>query len=374
MSGSTAPHPPYRVPGMAEIRALPWNGYRVVSTFSGGGGSCLGYRMAGFRVVWANEFIPAARETYRANAPETILDGRNIREVKPEEILEATGIERGGIDLFDGSPPCASFSTAGARDKYWGRAKAYSDTRERTDDLFFEYARLLRGLQPRTFVAENVSGLVKGTAKGYFKLILSELKACGYRVSARLLNAAWLGVPQERERLIFVGVRNDLCERFGVAPAHPKPGAFAYTLGEAFEGLRNDPREVAALLADGARYAWGRLLRRMPKNPPRRIGGDEFAGGSYFNLVRQSFAWPASTILQTHGNPSTAGTVHPSEDRKFTIAELRRIMSVPDDFVLTGTPAQQWERLGRMVPPVMMARIAATVRDEILERCREETA
>lgn len=110
----------------------------------------------------------------------------------------------------------------------------------------------------------------------------------------------------------------------------------------------------------------------MPKDPPRRIGGDEIADGSYFNLVRQSFAQPASTILQTHGNPSTAGTVHPSEDRKFTIAELRRIMSVPDDFVLTGTPAQRWERLGRMVPPVMMAKIAATVRDEILERCREK--
>ncbi|MCZ7641411.1 MAG: DNA cytosine methyltransferase [Verrucomicrobia bacterium] len=78
-----------------------------------------------------------------------------------------------------GSPPCASFSTAGKREKHWGKAKPYSDTVQRTDDLFFEYIRLIEGLKPRVFVAENVSGLVKGVAKGYFLEILARLKACG---------------------------------------------------------------------------------------------------------------------------------------------------------------------------------------------------
>ena len=78
---------------MAEIAAVPDNGLRVVSTFSGCGGSCLGYRMAGYRVLWASEFIPAAAETYRANHPDTILDTRDIRKVQPEEILEAIGPE-----------------------------------------------------------------------------------------------------------------------------------------------------------------------------------------------------------------------------------------------------------------------------------------
>lgn len=117
----TVSKPPYRVPLMSEIADLPWNGFNAISTFSGCGGSSLGYKMAGFRVLWASEFIPAAQETYRANHPKTILDTRDIRQVKPEDILAAIGMKPGELDLFDGSPPCASFSTAGAREAGWGR-------------------------------------------------------------------------------------------------------------------------------------------------------------------------------------------------------------------------------------------------------------
>ena len=114
-------------------------------------------------------------------------------------ILKAIGLKAGEIDAMEGSPPCASFSTAGKREKHWGKAKKYSDTVQRTDDLFFEYVRLIDGLKPRAFVAENVSGLVKGVAKGWFLEILAKLKACGYRVECRLLDAQWLGVPQARQ-------------------------------------------------------------------------------------------------------------------------------------------------------------------------------
>jgi len=195
--------PPYIVPSMREIEGIPQNGFCVVSTFSGCGGSCLGYRMAGFRVLWASEFIPAAQETYKANHPLSILDTRDIRSVSPEDILSAVGMRKGEIDILDGSPPCASFSTAGKREKGWGKVKEYSDKSQRTDDLFFEYIRILRGLMPKVFVAENVSGLVKGTAKGYFIEIMRELKASGYRVKCKVLDAQWLGVPQSRQRTIF---------------------------------------------------------------------------------------------------------------------------------------------------------------------------
>ena len=103
------PRRPYRVPAMAEIAAVPLNGYRVASTFSGCGGSSLGYRMAGFQVVWANEFIAAASDVYRANFPAR----RSISAasaVEPGEMLAATGLQVGELDLLDGSPPCASFS------------------------------------------------------------------------------------------------------------------------------------------------------------------------------------------------------------------------------------------------------------------------
>ena len=103
---------------MAEIATIPDNGLRVVSTFSGCGGSCLGFKMAGYRVLWASEFIPAAAEVYRANHAGTILDTRDIRKIQPADILAATGLKVGELDVLEGSPPCASFSTAGKREKH----------------------------------------------------------------------------------------------------------------------------------------------------------------------------------------------------------------------------------------------------------------
>ena len=360
--------PPYRIPSMAEIRALPWNGFTVASTFSGGGGSCLGYRMAGFYVAYANEFIEEAQKTYRANH-EAFLDTRDIRKVTPESVLEVLKMERGQLDLFDGSPPCCAFSTAGRREKGWNTQRDYSDgAKQRIDDLFFEYARLVRGIQPKTFVAENVSGLVKGTAKGYFKLILQELKDCGYEVKAALLDASRLGVPQKRQRLIFVGVRRDLAERFGVQPCFPKPLPYVYTLGDALKDFQQDEEERRYRIAECAKYAIGSVLRKLPKNPKKPLSGNDVMGGGYFSLVRESLREPCSTVCQRAGGGSVAGPCHPLEDRKFTVPELKRITSIPADFVLTGTYAQQWERLGRMVPPLMMKAVAETVRDQILRR------
>jgi DNA (cytosine-5)-methyltransferase 1 len=377
--------PPYRVPSMAEIAALPWNGLTVASTFSGCGGSSLGYRMAGFKVAWANEFIPAAQDTYKANAAaDCFLDRRDVRTIRHEEILEQLGMKAGELDLFDGSPPCASFSTAGKREAGWGEAKKYSDTKQRTDDLFFEYIRLLKGLQPRVFIAENVSGLVKGTAKGYFLEILAAMKASGYRVACRVLDAQWLGVPQQRQRTIFIGVRNDL----NLDPVHPKPLAYRYSVREAlpwidgrveYHGFKKenevmDKGELSpAILASGAtqqrstveaetdisRYAIGKEWDKLKP-------GEQ--SGKYFSLVKPSLDSPVPCIQASHGGASIAGVVHPTEKRKFTIAELRRLCAFPDDFILTGTYAQQWERLGRSVPPVMMSHIAAAVRDGVLNK------
>jgi DNA (cytosine-5)-methyltransferase 1 len=398
----TPTKPPYKVPGMAEIASMPRNGYSVVSTFSGCGGSCLGYRMAGYRVAWANEFIPAAREAYKANHPDSILDPRDVRRIKPEEILKAIGKRPGELDLFDGSPPCASFSVAGKREAGWGRVKEYSDTRQRTDDLFFEYARLLEGLRPKTFVAENVAGLVKGAAKGYFLEILAKLKSCGYRVSAKVLDAQWLGVPQMRHRLIFVGVREDL----GIPPAHPGPLAYRYSVRDALPwidrvkvgsfpdgvSIKDLPESKVWVPADmpmgtimamdhktgiNAGRGCGGWVEAPPVEPesdisPYKVGAkwDEIGPGGHVyygsGLHRPDPDKPCPTITQTGGDASAASVCHPTEKRKFSIAELRRICGFPDDFILTGSYAQQWERLGRSVPPVMMARIAATVKDEVL--------
>jgi DNA (cytosine-5)-methyltransferase 1 len=377
--------PPYRVPSMSEISAIPWNGFNVVSTFSGCGGSCLGYRMAGFRVLWANEFIPAAQESYRANAPGSILDGRDIRLVKPEEILEAVGMKPGDLDLFDGSPPCQAFSTAGKREKGWGHAKAYENGASQCNEtLFDEYIRLLRGLQPKVFVAENVSGLVKGTAKGYFKLILAALKDCGYRVVCRVLDAQWLGVPQIRQRVIFIGVRSDL----KAEPAHPKPLSYRYSVRDALPWIirgrfgnngwqtadqvsptvssqmtynpatSHQDLELIEAETDISRYAIGAEWDKLKPGEQSE---------KYYSCVKVDGEQPCNSIMASSGSfPSAAQPLHPTEKRKFSIAELKRICAFPDDFVLTGSYSDQWARLGNAVPPVMMFHIAATVRDKIL--------
>ena len=401
--------PPYRVPLMTEIADIPWNGYNAISTFSGCGGSSLGYKMAGFKVLWANEFIPAAQDTYRANHPGTILDTRDIRQVSGDDILNAIGLQRGQLDLFDGSPPCASFSTAGKREAGWGAVKDYSDTKQRTDDLFFEYARLIREIQPKVFVAENVSGLVKGTAKGYFKLILQELKDSGYRVDARLLDAQWLGVPQQRQRLIFIGVRNDLSAQ----PVHPSPLPYRYSLREALPWIikthvgigasERDRKRLSSLPAvtvmsegyGGSPFHQYEVESRrinlsdvVPDNVGASLEGyaigdewDKLVQGvkseKYFQLVRADAEKPCPTIIASccgGGGAGAAGGIagvtHPTEKRKFSISELRRVGGFPDDFILTGTYAQQWERIGRAVPPVMMSHIAATIRDKVLPLCQ----
>lgn len=337
---------------MTEIAALPHNGFYAVSTFSGCGGSSLGYKMAGYKVLWANEFIPAAQDTYRANHPGTILDTRDIRQVNANDILDAIQMQPGQLDLFDGSPPCASFSTSGKREAGWGKVKAYSDTKQRVDDLFFEYTRLIQGVQPKVFVAENVSGLVKGTAKGYFLEILAALKECGYNVEARLLDAQWLGVPQMRQRLIFVGVRKDL----ELAPAFPKPLPYQYSVRDA---LQNVPVSYNAYhLTDGKMLDLWR--NTQPFDSFDKAYLRLYGKSNAFTHKRLSWSRPSCT-LQT-----ARDVYHPEEPRSLTIPEMRRVCSFPDDFVLTGTYMQQWERMGRAVPPVMMSHIAAAVRDHIL--------
>lgn len=346
--------PGYKVPSMSEIENLEWNGFKVCSTFSGGGGSCLGYRMAGYNVLYANEFIPEAQNTYKANHKKSHLDTRDIRTVSPEDILRITGLKKGELDIFDGSPPCATFSTAGKREKSWGVVKEYSDTKQRVDDLFFEYTRILKGLMPKVFIAENVSGLIKGTAKGYFKLILNELKDCGYNVKAAVLNSKYLGVPQSRERLIFIGVRNDL----GLEPVFPKPKDFYYTFLDAIPE-KEIKGEHYPLNKSGKLYQ--AYLTTKQGDTFEKAWETLYGKKSAFTHRKLSYKEPSPTLLQ-----GAQDKYHPEFPRSLTINEAKRIQSLPDDFILTGNFTKQWERIGRMVPPIMMKEISDTIRREVL--------
>lgn len=340
----------YAIPTMANIKLSASKNqpkFEVVSLFAGGGGSSTGYRMAGAKVLAINEFIPEAIATYSANWPDTIILPGDVRKLTPEHILSEIGKKKGELDLLDGSPPCSAFSTAGARDKGWGKTKKYSDSEQaNVEDLFFEYTRILRGVMPKAFVAENVAGLTKGTAKGYLNEILRELRACGYEVSCKILDAKWLGVPQSRTRAIFVGIRNDLWQPAYKNKLHPVPKTNLITLQDAFVGL--DFSDQDKVQTDIKKYSIYKFLKDMPM-------GTQHA--KRFSLHKSHPLKPCQCITATNGNIGAANACH-WDNRAFSVAEIKRIMSIPDDYILTGTYQQKVERLGRMVAPLMMKAVA----------------
>jgi DNA (cytosine-5)-methyltransferase 1 len=341
---------------MAEVRATEPNGWSVGSAFAGCGGSSTGYRLAGFRVAWACEFVPAAAETYQANAdPATVLHTGDIRELAVDELAE--------VDVLDGSPPCSAFSSQGKLSAGWGQEVPYSGTTQRTDDLFDEYARLVEGLRPKVFVAENVYGLVRGVSKGTFKRILRRLRSAGYIVEARLLDASWLDAPQERRRIIFIGVRDDL----DLAPAFPDPLPYRRTIGDALGpgyggllwrwGIADPTRPCPTIQTWYGSHSELAVLAPSGTDTDPETGRDLHRAG----LV----VGPAFRAARARGALDVPDAYR-LDLRRATLGELRALAGFPPDFILTGSYDQRWERIGRAVPPVMMARIAATVRDRIL--------
>ncbi|HEU5090507.1 MAG TPA: DNA cytosine methyltransferase [Roseiflexaceae bacterium] len=323
------------------------NAPTVISTFAGCGGSSLGYSMAGFRELLAVEWDQNAVDTFRLNFPDVPVYHGDIAALSVADCLERTGLQPGELDVFDGSPPCQGFSTAGKR--------ALDDPR---NQLFREYVRLLRGLQPKVFVMENVSGMVKGKMKLIFADILRELKTSGYQVSARLMNAMYFNVPQSRERMIFIGVRNDL----GIAPSHPKGGRIT-TVGEAWQGV-SDTTPIMGLgwLKDYVQ-GWPAGTGLGAVAIKRRPDLGKFGQHGNANK-RLTFNSASNTVSKLF---SASKLIHPIQDRVISHQELTRIGSFPDPYTWLDKKSAT-ERIGNSVPPLFMRAIAEHIRSEILER------
>lgn len=318
-----------------------------ISTFAGGGGSSTGYLMAGYQELLAVEWDDNAVETLRLNYPDLDIYHGDIAKLTVEEILERTGLQVGELDLFDGSPPCQGFSTAGKRQ--------IDDPR---NQLFKEYVRLLRGLKPKVFVMENVSGMVKGKMKLVFVEILKELKASGYKVSCRLLNAMYFHVPQSRQRLIFIGVREDL----GIEPSHPK--ADSEPIGAAvIDGASDSGLDGQSLKLEGKTSRYIKMLRpgQRLEQLYEQINGK--GKKAYFAFSRTHPLKPARTIAK-----DSAGLFHYLHDRTLAIGEYKRIASFPDNYKFVGSFSLALNRIGNSVPPLMAEAIGRHIRREILSR------
>jgi DNA (cytosine-5)-methyltransferase 1 len=186
---------------------------KVFSCFACGGGSTMGYKLAGFDVLGCNEIDPKMMEAYKENhnPKYSFLEGIQtfkLREDLPEELYN--------LDILDGSPPCSSFSMAGNRESDWGKEKKFREGQadQVLDTLFFDFIDLAKKLQPKVVVAENVKGLLLGNAIEYVKKIYKEFDKAGYYCQHWLLDASKMGVPQRRERVFFICLRKDIAKPF----------------------------------------------------------------------------------------------------------------------------------------------------------------
>lgn len=318
-----------RPPTMDEINATPWNGLRVASLFAGCGGSSLGYRMAGFRVVYANELNEHAVDAYELNmAPDasTVIDQRSVEEVRGDDIVATVRADGGHeLDVLDGSPPCQSWSTAGSR-------KLMDDER---GELFSEYVGLVEESRPRAFVAENVEGLMMGLARIPLYRVMRQLGDAGYSVHARLIKGQWLGVPQTRHRIFILGFREDL--GLDARDWFPRPLDRKTSVADVLPGVA---RVIGAGRPDAVQAQWREEESWPADRPAPTLAASGLANSPWYRI----------RIETTDG-----------EFREPTCTDLLALSTFPRDFVVPGPLPDQWARLGNSVPPIMMRAVAERV-------------
>ena len=189
-------------------KGIEKNNLNVFGTFICGGGSTMGYKLAGFNHLGGVEIDPQIADVYKENHNPKYLFLQDIRDFNKRTDLP---IELYSLDLLDGSPPCSTFSMAGSREKAWNKEKVFREgqAKQTLDDLVFVYCDTIIKLQPKVFLLENVKGIIQGNAKVYSKAIVQKMTKAGYTVQVFCLNAASMGVPQKRERVFFIGHKNE---------------------------------------------------------------------------------------------------------------------------------------------------------------------
>jgi len=343
--------------------------YSSISLFSGAMGLDLGLEAAGIETALCIEIDKCCCETVRANRPRLPLLEGDIRGVTADAALAKAGLHKDAVFLVCGGPPCQSFSTA-------GRRQSIGDPR---GSLFRDFVRFIEEIRPPYFLMENVRGILSAAIKhrpleergdralpleaaeelgSALNVILGEFARIGYTVSYKLVKAVEYGVPQIRERVIFLGSRDGQHIPFPrpTHARHPSLGSKPWlALGEALNGLIDTHRLYQRYSADRARIFElvppGGNWRSLPRElQPIALGGAYHATGGRVGFYRRlSFDKPAPTIL-TSMTQKASGMCHPVETRPLTVAECQRIQQFPDDWHLSGTLAQQYRQIGNAVP------------------------
>ena len=307
---------------------------KTIELFAGAGGLALGMERAGFETIAAVEINHLACETLRKNRPGWNVIEADIASVdfKPY---------RGKTDIISGGAPCQAFSYAGKR-------LGFGDTR---GTLFAQFARCLEETEPKMFLFENVRGLVNHDGGRTFQTIRHTFESLGYALQYKVLNAAYYGVGQKRERIFIVGIRNDLTP--AIKFEFPEPSETMTTLREALkdcpesEGLEFSPRkkEVMKLVPPGG--CWVDLPEDVAK---AYMGKSYYSGGGRRGMARR-IAWDEPCLtLTTSPSQKQTERCHPDETRPFTVREYARIQSFPDDWEFVGNISDKYKQIGNAVP------------------------
>ena len=340
-SGSTKSE--HRFPwkwNLTDLDKVPKNGKKVFSCFSCGGGSSMGYKLAGFDVIGCCEIDPRMVEIYRKNLHPALVSNTDIRDLLKAPLQSVLY----DLDILDGSPPCSTFSFAGHRDADWGKEKTFREgqAKQRLDDLFFHFIAVAKELQPKIVIAENVAGLIKGKAKGYVNEIFAAFQDAGYIPQLFLFNAAYMGVPQRRERTIFIARRKDLnLPRIQMSFQEP-PIHFGEVRTE--HGVPINPESQLYKL----------LQRRAPEDKKLSDIHERWSGkmkGYTTPIVKDSDV-PVTLC-------ASGGMVRDCDCSYFSGEDCRNIQTFPQDYDF-GKETPEYV-CGMSVPPVMMAQIATEV-------------
>jgi len=339
---------------LADLKDVPQNGLKVMSTFACGGGSSMGYKRAGCEIIAANDIDPEMAWHYKRNLNPPNYFLCPIRDLLTKDLPD----ELFNLDILDGSPPCSTFSMAGSREKAWGKDKHFREgqAKQVLSDLFFDYLDLVERLKPKVAIAENVKGMILGNAKGYTKMVMARFREIGYRPQLFLLNAADCGVPQRRERVFFCAIRDDIeAPKLKLAPKHRWISA-----GEATADLQvltkeekkdtsptNEAKTFWKLTKQGDSFAAAKMARTGKPNG--------------FGRVRNMKDAPSCTMTSNAGD-----FYHWSECRKFTFREWKRLGSFPDDYHAKTDKIGKY-MIGMSVPPKMTEAVVRAVIDQWLQ-------
>lgn len=324
--------------------------FKTVELFAGAGGLALGIERAGFEPIALIEIDKDAAATLKLNRPNWNVIYDDVANISPLKLEKFFDLQRGKLDLLSGGAPCQSFSYAGKR-------LGLEDAR---GTLFYHYAIFLQKLQPKMFLFENVRGLLSHDKGRTYQTMLNVFTDCGYRVDKKILNAWHYGNAQKRERLITIGVRNDL----NLTITFPKSHDYKPVLRDV---LKDVPSSLGAKYSAYKKSLFklvppGGYWRDIPQDLAKEYMKScwRMDGGRTGILRRMSFDEPSLAVLTSPTQKQTE-RCHPFEERLFTVRENARIQSFPDDWQICGSMYSQYRQVGNAVP----VNLAFAVAEEI---------